>query len=332
MGKTRDGVWDCFDKVMLGHRSRARCKKCRKELEGIVGRMKAHVASCCASGPEATEATTSSGARAPNSSSSTDAGCDDIQIASTSTSQVPSATGTTTNPLKRRRPNTMDNYVYKTTVEQRAAIDKQIARYIYATNSPFQCVEHEEFKRLFELTAPGYQPPSRKDVGGKLLDEVHVEMEHQCVSILEGQTVCMAIDGWSNIHNQPIVCAAITDENGGVFITDTVDTSGQPHTSDYLTSVAKNCIKKVEEKFKCSVGMYQNYFRKFDNVFIYLLLITCTSVFIRSRSSSINQSNIIYFKYFFQEASSQIMRPTWLRCDASCENPKTVLALSHWAV
>ena len=42
------------------------------------------------------------------------------------------------------------------------------------------------------------------------------------------------LDGWSNIHNEPIICITVTTSSGHIYLVDTVDTSGQPHTARAL--------------------------------------------------------------------------------------------------
>ena len=63
----------------------------------------------------------------------------------------------------------------------------------------------------------------------------------------------MALDGWSNIHNEPIVCATITTAEGEVYITDTIDTSGNSHTAEYLAGITKTAIQSTELKYGCKV-------------------------------------------------------------------------------
>lgn len=41
-----------------------------------------------------------------------------------------------------------------------------------------------------------------------------------------GKIVSLSFDGWSNIHNDAIVCACVTTEKGTVFFTETIDTLG----------------------------------------------------------------------------------------------------------
>jgi hypothetical protein len=64
----------------------------------------------------------------------------------------------------------------------------------------------------------------------------------------------LGTDGWSNVHNQPIVCITLTTDNGNVHLVETIDTSGEPHTAQYLAQVTKNGIRKVEQQFGCKVG------------------------------------------------------------------------------
>ena len=66
----------------------------------------------------------------------------------------------------------------------------------------------------------------------------------------------MSLDRWSNVHNEPVICATVTTPNSDIFLVDTVDTSGHAHTSDYLVDVAVNAIKKCEEKFGCHVRSF----------------------------------------------------------------------------
>ena len=43
------------------------------------------------------------------------------------------------------------------------------------------------------------------------------------------------------------------------FLTETLDSSGHAHTSDYPTQLAENSIKLCEEKLKCRVGNVVTY-------------------------------------------------------------------------
>ena len=103
------------------------------------------------------------------------------------------------------------------------------------------------------MLRPGYLPPSRYDVGGKLLDKVQSSLMDTCRLTLENKTVSLSLDGWSNVHNEPIVSVSVKTDKGDSFLTDTIDKSGYTHI-DYLTQLAENSIMPCEEKFKCRVG------------------------------------------------------------------------------
>lgn len=64
----------------------------------------------------------------------------------------------------------------------------------------------------------------------------------------------MSLDGWSNVHNEPIICVTVTTSDGALHFVNSVDTSGHSHTADYLVEVAQESISKCESEFGCSVS------------------------------------------------------------------------------
>lgn len=148
---------------------------------------------------------------------------------------------------------TLEGYVHKTNSMQKRALDEQVAKFIFASNTSFRTVEHTEFLRMVGMLRPGYIPPSRNEVAGVLLDKIHEEEMAKCSKILNDQTVSLSLDGWSNVHNEPIICVTVTTENGEIYVVDSLDTSGYPHTAEYLVSVAKSSITKCENVFACAV-------------------------------------------------------------------------------
>jgi len=89
--------------------------------------------------------------------------------------------------------------VTKTTKSKKEVFDDQIAKFIYATNSSFRIVEDEKFIRLIQLLRPGYSPPSRFDISGKLLDVVHKKCLKCNKEMLKDKTVCMSFESFSSI-------------------------------------------------------------------------------------------------------------------------------------
>lgn len=125
----------------------------------------------------------------------------------------------------------MDNFVVRTSAAEKELIDEQAARFIYANNCPFRIVENPEFINFCNKLHPGYTPPNRKVIAGTLLEKIYNDESKKCIDVLSGEIVCMTFDGWSNIRNEPIVCACVVNK-GKVYLVDTFDTSGFSHTGE----------------------------------------------------------------------------------------------------
>nr|XP_048724016.1 uncharacterized protein LOC125644307 [Caretta caretta] len=142
---------------------------------------------------------------------------------------------------------TIDKFVIRTSRLQKEVIDENVARFVYA---PFRMIENPHFINMVQSLRPGYSPPNRADFAGKLLDKVYEREIQQCAKGLQGKIVNLSLDGWSNIHNDSVVCACVTTEEGNVLLTETSDTSGNAHTAEYFQEVAvkaiTNCGKKIQ--------------------------------------------------------------------------------------
>ena len=96
---------------------------------------------------------------------------------------------------------------------------------------PFAAVEHPSFKTLMEALCPGYQVPTRKQLSGNPLDDVTAELTDSMRHCLNGKIVTLAQDGWSNIHNDPVMATCVTTDSGTCFL-DATDTGAMPKTAD----------------------------------------------------------------------------------------------------
>lgn len=155
---------------------------------------------------------------------------------------------------------TKDSDAVFTSVAYAQSIDEQVALYFYATNTPFRHATHLEFIKLCNMLRPGYTPPSEKRLAGTILDVVHKKAIEESKEILSGETVTMSLDGWSNVHNEPLICTSVIkmsgDGDGDSFLTSTIDTSEHSHTAEYLCSVAKQSIIDCQEKFNVKVRSF----------------------------------------------------------------------------
>lgn len=155
---------------------------------------------------------------------------------------------------QRKSSTSLDRFIIKTSASQKENLDEEVARMIFATNSPFRLVQHPQFLKMVQTLRPGYISPSRKDIVDKYLDFVYEKEHKKCADDLNNETVCLSIDGWSNIHNEPIICVTLTTSTGEIYLLDTIDTSGKPHTAEYLLQLEQNSIKRTKQDFGCRIG------------------------------------------------------------------------------
>ena len=73
---------------------------------------------------------------------------------------------------------------------------------------------------------------------------------------MKGKTVTLDLDGWSNIHNEPVICASIVTEEAKSYLVYTIDTTGNKHDTQYLASIAKKVIIKTQAKFSVRVRSF----------------------------------------------------------------------------
>lgn len=250
-GRKKDDIWIYFNEepTFSGKGVKAKCKNCGKVIMGIVARLKKHVEQCLSYDKKDD---------------------DDNQLyekiitsetgASTSTNVKTEVLDIGRKPTKRKMfeiendsKKNMNSYVIKTSKTQKQMLDEEVARYIYATNSAFHHVQHPQFKKMISALRPGYTAPNEVEIGGSLLDNIYSQEKEKCSEYLSGQIVNLSIDGWSNVHNEPILCAVVTNKKGENYLLETIDTSGCPHTIEYLIEVVKNCMIKCENEFKCIV-------------------------------------------------------------------------------
>ena len=99
----------------------------------------------------------------------------------------------------------MNDFISKTNSHQKEILDDQIAHLFYACNLPFSLAENYVFKKTISILRPGYTPPTKMIIAGALLDKIYIEVTTMAASALEGKEVTLLQDGWSDIHNSPVI-------------------------------------------------------------------------------------------------------------------------------
>ena len=68
------------------------------------------------------------------------------------------------------------------------------------------------------MLRPGYLVTSRKMLGGELLEQVHNKMISKGKDELAGREVTLTQDGWSDIHNSPVIATSIHSRGKSYFL------------------------------------------------------------------------------------------------------------------
>ncbi len=128
--------------------------------------------------------------------------------------------------------------------------DRAVAKLFYATGIPFSVVENKYFKDALQAVAkcgPGYKPPRRADISGKLLKETVTAVDDQLREVKAQMAVTGATlvsDGWTSVQNRPIINYLVVTPDGEMFINAT-DTSGKVKDGKFIAGQIKENIELV---------------------------------------------------------------------------------------
>ncbi len=126
------------------------------------------------------------------------------------------------------------------------------AKFFYSCNISFLSADNENFRKFIEILRPGYKPPDRKALAGPLLDQTYGEiMEGVTSEIGELPGSCaitISQDGWSNIHNEPLIVSSLC-VNFKPYILKSTEAKSTKKTSEYCAELAKLDIEFCQEKY-----------------------------------------------------------------------------------
>ncbi|RXG60087.1 hypothetical protein Avbf_16619 [Armadillidium vulgare] len=81
------------------------------------------------------------------------------------------------------------------------------------------------------------------------------------VELLRGKQVTMIQDGWSNVHNHPIIATCLHLPTSGdvgkkSIFAGSIDIGAEKKTANYISDLAIKQIGQFEDKYKCKVVAY----------------------------------------------------------------------------
>lgn len=146
----------------------------------------------------------------------------------------------------------VNDFVVKTNLKEKNELDEAVAKFFYSCNIPFLVSENPSFVKMINLLRPGYKPPKRKQLAGELLDKIHNQLQMEMEKKISGKKVSLLQDGWSNIHNEPVIANCIHTGTECMFY-DSVNAGSEKKTANFCADVAKKAITEIERKYDCQV-------------------------------------------------------------------------------
>jgi len=82
---------------------------------------------------------------------------------------------------------------------------------------------------------------------------VNTELEENVKTELEGDEVTLIQDGWSNIHNDPVIASCLHVAGKTPYYLSAVDTGSNKKTASYCAGLAREAVDLAKEKYGCHV-------------------------------------------------------------------------------
>lgn len=154
----------------------------------------------------------------------------------------------------------MSSFVSKTTTTktQKLELDLKAAKFWYSSNLAFSVANLTTWKDFCQALRPGYEPPSDNMLQGTLLDKTYEELHKKMTNELNGQEGTLIQDGWSNIHNAPILSHSVIC-NGEAYLIDSIECKGDKKTALYCATKFEEAMLELQEQgFKVVAGSTDN--------------------------------------------------------------------------
>jgi len=239
-GRHKDAVWACFESCFIDNVNKQKCIACGTLVSAKAPRLKQHIQKC-------------NKIKIDKVNLVSEDNSDDNLEESNKRKRVDTESSSCSYVLKQP---SISNYVIKTTTAHKEELNKAMAKFFYACNIPFRGFsENEHFKNFIQILRPGYEPPNRKQLSGNLLDKIHNEIMDQTQSELKGKTVTLMQDGWSDVHNTPIIANVLSTGESSYFLS-TIDSGCNVKSADYCLKVVKEAIEEAATKFNCKVRSF----------------------------------------------------------------------------
>ena len=235
--KPKNPVWNCFLVIEENGKKTAKCKDCGVQVSAKSERLQSHRLKCAD-----LKVKPSRKRFLDMHNESLNVSCDELHT--NELSQPPCKIA--------KIQSNVDTFFTSTDKQTKTQLDEQIARTFYACNVPFNVVNHPQFVCMVEMLRPGYHPPSRFDLAGSLLYKLHNKLTDEMKAEVQGKSVTLITDGWSDIHNTPVTADSIHTGEKAYFLS-AQDTGSNKKTAEYCASMAEASLQQSLDLLNCQV-------------------------------------------------------------------------------
>ena len=213
VGRPQSPVWKEFEAVGSQQDKKMRCTHCMALVSRRPARMAKHFETCPRRpGPSRPKKAKISAAESGESSDPDDV--TEVPHEAVKPRKAAPESGKSM-PMRQQK---MTTWTVRTTGAEKENIDNAVAEFFYGCNIPFSVVEHPLFTTLIAKLRPGYQAPNRKMLAGSMLDRCNDGLKEAIKDELKDvDKATLVQDGWSNIHNEPVVAHSICS-NGKSYL------------------------------------------------------------------------------------------------------------------
>ena len=148
-------------------------------------------------------------------------------------------------PKRLKTQSTMFSHVKRTNQSDKERCDNAIMKFWAACRIPFNAAENDAFKAMISVLRPGYEPPTSRALSGKLLDNLHDQLHENMGQQLKDKPVCLQQDGWSDVHQHPVVATCINVE-GKALLHDAEESGTATKNAEYYKTKITASITAAE--------------------------------------------------------------------------------------
>lgn len=145
------------------------------------------------------------------------------------------------------------SFVDRCTKEDQSFLEAKEGDFFNACGISFNTIEHPKAVEMFKAFRTSFKPPSRKDIGGKLLNDAYNRAVQENRRRLSGkEAVTMLVAGWKNSSSNKKILTTAFQVGKAVAFVKYYDTSNISETGDTLAEIAEMTRDNIKEMYNSS--------------------------------------------------------------------------------